>query len=44
VINKNFNFRKNISIIFIKDIKFDVNLKRTKLIHFNQNWNENEQK
>jgi len=33
---------KTISIILIKDIKFSVNLKGTKLIHFNQNWDENE--
>jgi len=45
IINKSVNFRKkNISITFIKDIKFGVNLKWTKLIHFNQNWDESEQK
>jgi len=32
---------KNISIIFIKDIKFGLNLKWTKLIHLNQNQNKN---
>jgi len=29
---------KNINIIFIKDIKFYVNLKGTKLIYFNKIW------
>jgi len=29
---------KNINIICIKDIKFSVNLKGTKLIYFNKNW------
>jgi len=29
---------KNINIICIKDIKFNVNLKGTKLIFFNKNW------
>jgi len=28
---------KNINIIYIKDIKFSVNLKRIKLIYFNKN-------
>jgi len=30
-------FKKNINIICIKDIKFDVNLKGTKFIYFNKN-------
>jgi len=30
--------------MLIKDIKFGINLKGVRLIHFNQNWESNEQK
>jgi len=35
--NSKVNFRKDINIICIKDTKFRVNLKGTKLIYLNKN-------
>jgi len=35
---------EKVIVTLIKDLKFDINLKGARLIHFNQNWELNEQK